>query len=444
MADDSGSKISVSVWDKAAEYVADLDVGSGVSLVGVSAMRPDGDQIKLNMWESAYVCRGGAKAQSLTDLSLATSSLQTLTAAFVPNAFQPDVSAVTAAGSAVPTVCLDLAEREPGAEDVVFQVNRVTFAFVPDNETVGTPAGQARVVATRMHDVTGPADVLLTADTLPLLLGFDSGEDLKKALLEGTQLNLNRERFNARGVLRWEQRSSQGVLGSISQSSQVGDSGRQLKKYIVAVEPSPLDAKVSATAVRQMIGLSGVSSGLVLPIPAQRLSNHQLLGMTVAGWDQALPALPTLSLHRALLLVQGTAKTTLKPLGAESTPMEQQSYQVTSTGVNCLLSKKQGHDVKLTLTGYCGFHEMLAFRLDKDKALVTVSSWETGSAQKQPIAVIEHITKVPPTCETLLDSLQAEFSAVVGESSELEFTNLPPMKKLKSLASEPVTPKKSS
>ena len=367
LADGSGSRISVSVWDKATAYMEDLEVGSGVSLVGVSAMKADGNQIKLNMWDSAFVCQGGAQVQSLTDLGVDTASLQTMTAAFVPGAFQPDVSALSLIGIAVPTVCVDLAEQVSAFADVVFQVNRATFAFVADNDAVGNPNGQLRLVAARMHDATGHVDVLLTAEALPPLLGFKSCDDLKAALAAGKPLHLNRDRFNVRGLLRSEQGSSQ----QSSQSSQSAAQGPLLKKYIAAVEPSSLHAKVSASAVQQMVGLNPVSSGLVLPVPAGRLSNHELLGMTVAAWDQALPDLPTLSLHRALLLVEGTTQTKIKPLGSDGRHLEEQSYQVTSTDVICLLSKQKNHEMKLTLTGYCSFNEMLAFRLDNDKALVT-------------------------------------------------------------------------
>ena len=437
LADASGAKITVSVWDKAISYLEDLEVDSGVSLVGVSAMKGEGNQIKLNMWDSAFVCLEGAQVQSLTDLGVDTASLQTMTAAFVPGAFQPDVSALSRIGIAVPTVCVDLAEQVSAFADVVFQVNRATFAFVPDAAAIWHPKGQLRLVPARLHDATGCVDVLVTEDALPPLLGFNSCEELKAAIIAGKPLHLNRDRFNVRGLLRSEQWLSQ----QSSQSSQSAAPGPLLKKYIASVELSSLNARVSASAVQQMVGLNPVSSGLVLPVPAGRLANHDLLGMTVAGWNQTLPDVPTLSLHRALLLVEGTTQSKIKPLGSDgSQSMEEQSFQVTSTDVICLLSKQKKHEMKLTLTGYCSFNEMLAFKLDNDKALVIVSSWQTGAVGTQPVAIIEHITKAPAAFWTLVASLEAEFSAIVRDTPVQDFTGYPPLKKLKRLASEPAGP----
>ena len=104
LADQTGSKITISVWNEARPFVQALEVGSGVSLVGVSAMKTNGGQFKLNMWDSAFVCKSGPQVQSLTDLSMDVESLDTLTAAFVPVPQQPDVSVVSEAEAASPTV----------------------------------------------------------------------------------------------------------------------------------------------------------------------------------------------------------------------------------------------------------------------------------------------------------------------------------------------------
>ena len=45
------------------------------------------------------------------------------------------------------------------------------------------------------------------------------------------------------------------------------------------------------------------------------------------------------------------------------------------------------------LHGYCGFDEMLTYRLDQDIALVFVSAWSSLGTDR-PVATIEHMQKV--------------------------------------------------
>ena len=104
IADQGGSKIDVSVWNKANDYVQPvLKPGMGVMLLGVGASKVSG-QVKLNMWEHVAVITQGKKVQSLTDFVVDESKLETLTSTFSPHAAQPDTSHVLAAEDVMPTV----------------------------------------------------------------------------------------------------------------------------------------------------------------------------------------------------------------------------------------------------------------------------------------------------------------------------------------------------
>ena len=72
-------------------------------------------------------------------------------------------------------------------------------------------------------------------------------------------------------------------------------------KYIVKVEPSPLEAVLSMTAMRLCLGLSAVSDEVVAPAPAERVLDEEMLGLALKR-DEADP----LGAFRVHLLVQGT------------------------------------------------------------------------------------------------------------------------------------------
>ena len=132
----------------------------------------------------------------------------------------------------MPTVCVALSEQASGIENVVFRVHRAIFDFVHDLLTLATPEGIVRVVSARMYDATGSVDVFLTADALPPLFGCESSEDFMTKVRAGKELDLHRDRFNARGVLRLEEGAQASSQPSLSQG--VGQSN--LKRYISAVE----------------------------------------------------------------------------------------------------------------------------------------------------------------------------------------------------------------
>ena len=96
------------------------------------------------------------------------------------------------------------------------------------------------------------------------------------------------------------------------------------------IEESPLDAVVSAKALRNMLGLCEVASDVVLPAPAGRV--HDLSGLALAT-----SANNYVSAHRVLLLVKGTRTTRMEALG-EGQPLAAQRLLVASAKARCRLS----------------------------------------------------------------------------------------------------------
>ena len=150
--------------------------------------------------------------------------------------------------------------------------------------------------------------------------------------------------------------------------------------------------------------------------------------------------------HRVLFLVEGTTTSKVDPLG-EVTRMSDNSFKVTSPGVKCLLSEKETY---VDLVGYCDSNAMLAYRLDKDVALVLVSAIEApGSVSAHSVATIEHIQKVTATeKDSLLQSLAVEWKTALTDSSTAGLSGKEPAywdqraSKLRRIESEPITPQK--
>ena len=158
--------------------------------------------------------------------------------------------------------------------------------------------------------------------------------------------------------------------------------------------------------------------------------------------------------HRVLLLVRGTKTTDIDTVD-DTLPMAQQTFKITSENVECLLSDPP---VALTLVGYSDFKGMLAYRLDKEVALVMASAVDgtsPGSASdsaRAMVVTVEHMQKVSQDeARRLTASMNAEWKSVltVADTAALP----PPLspthesywteeraKKLRRLQSEPMTP----
>ena len=266
-----------------------------------------------------------------------------------------------------------------------------------------TQDGRLFIRNCRLRDGTGAVDVDAVDKVAPFLYGCADAGEVREAL-DAQSLTGIQDRCNARGVLREE--------------------GGTARRYILEAQVTPLDAKVSTLAMRLCKGLSTVASEVVLPVPASRVVDDALVGMAVRrDGDAAIGA------HRLLLLVKGTDKTTLDPIDGGK-PVDQQVYKVSSEA-DCLLSDTP---VKLNLVGYCDFAKMLAYRLDKESAMVLVSAIEVqapGSAsdadQKKIARTMEHVTKLSKDeVAALTASLTAEWKAIMTNQDTASASDTPP------------------
>jgi len=340
----------------------------------------------VNLWESAHVLRGGDRAQSLTSMEESgLSACQTLTAQF-----SPAPPSVSVSGEAHPTCAAALAEAPIGCDtDKLFQINRCLMESPTQSEAVFTKDGTRLFVRSCLRDWTGIVDVDVVEDAVPALYGLEDKEQVQAALATGT-LTLQLTRVNVRGILRTQ-----------------GDS---VKKFIAQITPSPLIVTISRHAMRATLGLSDIGGDVVQAAPAERLEDAPMLGLAVRSDKGGM-----ISAHRVLLLVQGTGASTLDTVGGVDQSLTDQTFRVTSERARCLLSTKESY---IDLHGSCDFQSMLAYRLDKDVALVLISAMSKGTVSDRPVLAVEHIIK-PGEAEkdSLLQSLAVEWKTALTDET---------------------------
>ena len=414
LADQEGSLVEVHVWDEAHEQLEGVNEGEGITIVGCSAQREaNSELVKLNLWDSGYVLKSGPKAQALSSWNPREQSLTKLTTVFTPsNPLLPTDC------ESLPTCAAALANPPKLSEDRVIQVNRCLIDIPTREEQMFTQDGKRLYSSCRLRDWSGAVDVDLVSEAMLTLYGCKTQEEVREALATRA-LKVKLSRVNARGILRPTDTGSKTLIGQI--------------------EESPLDAPVSAKAMRAMLGLSEVSGEVVLAAPAGRVQD--LSGLVLESSDRGfLPA------HRVLLLVKGTTSSTLQPIGETGQSLTAQSFRVASKEARCLLSDSE---VYVNLYGYCDFSSMLQHRLDKDTALVLASALEVAPDTQEKTFTVEHMVKVQDA-DKLKTSLDIEWKIVLlSEANEereqyasptkAEYWNRD-VKKLKRIVSEPLEP----
>ena len=437
--DNGGGKIVVSVWQEAHRALESLQVGVGLAIIGCSATYAgeSNSEVKLNIWPGVHVSTAGAQAQSLTSLDATSLATETLTPTFAPG---QDLATLVE-GEAHPTCAAALGDAVCLAGPITFQINRCLLDPPLQEELLYTRDGRLFIRNCRLRDGTGGVDVDVVSSAVPAIYDCASEAEVKEQI--GAQsLTSTKMRVNARGVLR-------------------NESGAQ-RKYIVKLEFSPMGAVVSMTAMRLSLGLSTVSDDVVLPAPASRIFDAPMLGLALRR-DSGEPV----GAFRVLLLVRGTTETDVDPID-DQLPMAQQAFKVTSPSACCLLSDGAFH---INLVGYCSFKNMMAYRLDKETALVLVSAVATAapgsasaasdgarvaggpSASGPLVATVEHIQKVSKDeVAALTLSMGAEWKSVLAEASaqgtspgplsskESEYWSVERAKKVRRVQSEPQSP----
>ena len=263
---------------------------------------------------------------------------------------------------------------------------------------------------------------------VPSLFGCASESELKEHV-RAQSLTSVRQRMNVRGVLREE--------------------GGGARRYTAMADVAPLDAVVSARALRLSAGLCNISADVVIPAPASQLHDAPMVGMALTR-DTGEP----LGAHRVLLLICGTEATDCDSVDP-SLPMPEQIFKITSKNAKCLLSESEPA-VTVTLVGYSDFKNMLAYRLDKETAVVLVSAVD-GNVAGGPIGdgmvvTVEHMQKVSQdeACQ-LKVSMGAEWKYIAVAADAQAFPSPLSAKgqpywseeraaKLRRLQSEPTSP----
>ena len=427
--DKHGGKIVVSVWNEAYQLLRPLALGVGVAIIGCNATK-EKNEVKLNIWPGAHVSTHGDQAQALTSFDAAAMVAQVLTATFTPGL---DLT-VLAQGDAHPTCAKALTDAIGQGEPKVFQINRAFLDPPLQEELMYSQDGRPFIKNCRLRDRTGGADVDVVRSAVPMLYGCADENELKEQL-RAQSLTSCKERMNVRGVIRMEAGFT--------------------KKYVVLVEKSPLEAVISMNAMQQSLGLSTVSDDVVVAAPVDRVVEEPLLGLALKR-DAGDP----LGAFRVVLLIQGTGKTLVHIID-DTVPAQQQTFKVVSEHVTCLLSESS-NAVQLQLVAYCDFDKSLAYRLDKEKALVLVSAVEFHEPDSAS-SVLTPGTRITATVENMEKNSKDEWKAL-QRAMTLEWhsvlttigTNLSTPKrvsssdqeywtqsasKLRRLESEPVTPK---
>ena len=436
--DNGGGKIVVSVWQDAHRALESLQAGVGLAIIGCSAtyVGEANSEVKLNIWPGAHVSTAGAQAQSLTSLDATSLATETLTPTFAPG---QDLATLVE-GEAHPTCAAALGDAVCPAGPITWQINRCLLDAPLQEELLYTRDGRLFIKSCRLRDGTGGVDVDVVSSAVPAIYDCASEAEVKEQL-DAQSLTSAKMRVNARGVLR-------------------NESGAP-RKYVVKVEPSPLGAVVSMTAMRLSLGLSTVSDDVVLPAPACRIFDAPMLGLALRR-DSGEPV----GAFRVLLLVRGTTVTDVDPID-DQLPMAQQTFKVTSPSACCLLSDPAFH---INLVGYCSFKNMMAHRLDKETALVLASAVATAapglasaasatalaggpSASGPLVATVEHMQKVSKDeVAALTLSMGAEWKSILAEagaqgtspgplsSKEEEHWSAERAKKVRRVQSEPQSP----
>ena len=211
-----------------------------------------------------------------------------LTAVFIPGQGMGPLLPPEAEG--LPTCAAALANAPKLQGDTIIQVSRCIIDAPTQAENIRTQDAQRLYATCRLRDWSGAVDVDVVHEAMPFLYGHSDPSEVRKALEEGT-LTPTLTRLNARGIIRT---TEAGVT----------------KIFISKITDSPLDVEVSAQAMKASLGLSEITGDVVMAALAERLQDAPLVGLALRSDHVGF-----VSAHRVLLLVQGSCKSELEPLG---------------------------------------------------------------------------------------------------------------------------------
>ena len=430
LGDDSGVTFTCAVWEQSTyDRLKDVPKGSGLSLISCNAYRdPQSQTFKINCWPSVFVVLGGEQAETLTaipDDVVAQSRMAT--SAYTPMLAPIDVTDK----DAVPTCAAALAAIPRDATDfpteTVFQLNRGAVQAPIREDEITTKNGGHLWVPVTVRDWTGSVVVYVQDQAGPVLYGCaTAGEVLEKA--KAGTLKAEGCRFNMRGMVRI-------------------DDG-QVRIIVSQMSPSPKKFRISRAAMLTTKGMATVGSGAAQVAPVERVRSDPMQGLCVLS-DRLVGEPELIPCRNIYLLVTGSEGTGLDAMHPDVTDLEEQAYRVTSQNVKCLLNEDA--DMRIDLTCYCDFHNMLTYRLDQDSALVSIT--EVTGKEGRLEAAVEFIDKVSSQeLEEVKRSMTLEWQTAltnIGSNTDDSFETpvkkrywTEPPRKVRRVHSDPASPKR--
>ena len=345
--DDSGFKCTLSVWgDACVSFNNEALCNTGVTILQCSSVR-DQNGVKMNLHSpGGRILQGGIRNEELTQLPAAGGDLG---ATSVTATFEPTYRPIDASGSALHTSVAVLANHikvnRPNETDVIVQVNRVMMQASTDPDRIVTHQGNRLLVPVMVRDRTGAVEMEVLEVAAPIIYTKNTPEEVHQAMNENT-LTVASGRFNLRGCVRCENNVT--------------------KIYVVELWPHDNKSDFSTSAAQMLRGLVDIQGDVVAPAPLCKVTNSALLGLTIArDNDERVGA------NQVIAVVQGTSSTTLTKLGEEA-------YSAISSNVKCLMSP-ESEGFTCMLRGYCGWEDMLQYRLDEEQAIVYITAAATTS-----------------------------------------------------------------
>ena len=430
LADDSGAKFDVAVWeDPAIDKMAVIPQGAGVSLIGCTATRDAGDGgFKINVWKTVHVITGGDRADALTQMSQSEvqgcTSLTASSAGSAPTIDMTGKEAVAVSATALASVPEDGQDFPP---DLFFQLNRQSVTAPVSQELIVTKSGDRLWVPAVVSDWTGSASVHFGNSSAPTLYDCATSDEVHEKAAKGI-LEVTKSRLNLRGAIRFQ------------------DGG--VRKIVVEAKKSSLTSQISSTSMRMTKGVSQILAEAAQVAPADRLEIDDMTGMSVlsdglGGEKEAIPCI------RIFLLVTGTQDTITEPLDATALPQDQ-SFRVTSAHAKCLLSTG---DVFVDLVGYCNYKKMPQFCLHDNTAFVAISNFEKKEDGRLVVAVEDIQSVSAADVNDVKTTLDVEWKTALTKAGgkDLDAYNSPAKpefwsgesaRKVCRLDSEPMTPER--
>ena len=390
------AEATLSIWGDTGTQFAEATADVGITIVGCKANFTNGSVRLDARADAALFCIGSnpniediqAKIKNLDSAPSGPPTRGSVTAAFTPG------GAVMVDGDAPLVNCAILMAMKSGEalsqEDRPFQVNDAMVEITSDS--LMTKDGSRGFATAVVRDWSGAARVAFVQTGIWDLYEIQESErekfmDAQKAMVASstspTQPSLRR--VNIRGVVR-------AVKGEVN---------------ILVSQTADSDFTVfSTTAAERLMfmgALCGRGSDGIIVAPLSRLAVDNVNGMTVLTDENTRRPV-----HRALVLVRGTANTIHKNING--------SRQMISNGVRCMLSTDDGKSdaEQADILAYCHEDAVSHYQIHKQHAAVLVSAARLGP--DAPESACGRVLVAAAVWIVLKDDVKAARAALMKQS----------------------------